>query len=173
MLSPNICSSDTEVSLSFSTALELIPAVWFRKPQRKEAFTRLLEDVDRQSSLVYPAFHMFISTMRFLLWKLRNNSDWTWIAECTALSEFLCQSRQLDIVQLHWRLMESIFTEDRKMGFLWRGTRGPRDLGNFLGELILHLPLCLHHFLPFLTWESISFPASLFPLTLANSLAAS
>lgn len=116
-------------------------------------------------------------TCLFQLWDFyyenRNNNDWTWIPERTALSELLCQFRQLDVAQLHWRLIKSIFTEDRKMGFLWRGTGGPRDLGNFLGELILHLPLCLHHFLPFRTWKSVSFPASLFPLTLANSLAAS
>lgn len=164
MLSPNICSSDTEVSLSFSTALELTPAVWFRKPQGKEAFTRLLEDVDCQCYLMYPAFHMFISTMRFLLWKLRNSNDWTWIAECTALSEFLFQSRQLDIVQLHWCLIKSIFTEDRKMGFLWRGTRGPRDLGNFFRRtdtasptLLPSLPPLPHLRVYFIPCISLSF----------------
>lgn len=116
-------------------------------------------------------------TCLFQLWDFyyenRNNNDWTWIPERAALSELLCQFRQLDVAQLHWRLIKSIFTEDRKMGFLWRGTGGPRDLGNFLGELILHLPFCPSSLPPLPHLRVCFVPPSLFPLTLANSLAAS
>lgn len=113
--------------------------------------------------------------MRFLLWDSRYTNNWTWTPEWIAFGEFLCEFRQWDVASKHWCLLESIFTKDKKIVFLWRGTRGLEELGNFLSRTNT-APPTLSPLLPpapATNTVSTSFPASLFPLTLDNSLPAS
>lgn len=66
-----------------------------------------------------------------------NGSQWALMSIPTAG----CSSATLTPYQKHfyWRQKDGLSTERN-----WRS----QDLGNFLGELILHFPFCLHHSLP-------------------------
>lgn len=74
--------------------------------------------------------HIFISAMRFLLWRRSYNKNGTWIPQSVTFGEFLCEFRQLDVASTaltpYWKHVYWRYT----MVFPWRGTRGRKELRN-------------------------------------------